>query len=100
MRLIDADKIGLTDFEIVMISKESKGAEKWKNALLTIIEKISCAPSVDAVPVVRCRDCKYYRPAERLGRKLPPDCGYFSVGKFLDTDLSPDDFCSRGERRK
>ena len=50
--------------------------------------------------IIRCRDCKYYRPAERLGMKLPPDCGYFSVGKYLDTDLSPDDFCSRAERRE
>jgi hypothetical protein len=50
--------------------------------------------------IIRCRDCKYYRPAGRLGMKLPPDCGYFSVGKYLDTDLLPDDYCSRAERKE
>lgn len=40
----------------------------------------------DLVPVVRCRDCKYYE-----GRNW---CG------LNETDFDPDDFCSYGEKKE
>ena len=52
-RLIDVDKLGLTDFEIVMCSGD------YKEALKMLIEKIENAPTVDAVEVVRCKDCRW-----------------------------------------
>ena len=57
------------------------------------------APTVDAVEVVRCKDCKYYREGKiwegvkfcfRLRGNDGEPVGY----NFCD-----DDFCSRGERR-
>ena len=42
-------------------------------------------PAVDAVPVVRCRECKQYN-----GHRY---CWY------LAADVMDDDFCSYGERR-
>lgn len=58
-----------------------------------LINRINNAHTVDAVPVVRCKDCKHYeihRPkvlenCERNGYLIP---------------MSPDDFCSYGERRE
>lgn len=47
--------------------------------------------NVDAVEVVRCKDCKHYQ-AQDLTR--PTTC---AVG--LEDNLA-DDFCSRGERRE
>lgn len=44
-RMIDVDKLGLTDFEIVMCSGD------YKEALKMLIEKIENAPTVDAEPV-------------------------------------------------
>lgn len=44
-------------------------------------------PSVDAVEVVRCRDCEYYIPSNRRIR-----CG------FLSGYVEDDDYCSYGER--
>ena len=44
------------------------------------------APTVDAVPVVRCKDCKAYEK----------DCGYCEAMGFT---CEQDDFCSYGERR-
>ena len=41
-RLIDADKIGLTDFEIILCQKENP----FKNALEMLLEKIENAPTV------------------------------------------------------
>ena len=52
MRLIDADKL-LTN--VIAISN-SEGQVTW-SAVSTM--DILAAPTVDAVPVVRCKDCKH-----------------------------------------
>lgn len=46
IRLIDANKIGLTDFEILMCNGD------YKEGLEMILQKIENAPTIDAVPVV------------------------------------------------
>ena len=49
---------------------------------------VKMMPTVDAVPVVRCQDCKWYQPdADKW-------CGYFECMGF-----EPDDYCSQGERK-
>ena len=53
------------------------------NDLLKILE---AAPTVDAVEVVRCRDCKHYNEG-------------FCVGYHAHHDSMPDDFCSYGEQK-
>lgn len=47
-------------------------------------------PSVDAVEVVRCRECKYLMFSDCYG-----ECskGYLGI-------VRPDDFCSYGERKE
>ena len=41
-RLIDANKIGLTDFEVILCQKENP----FKNALEMLLEKIENAPTI------------------------------------------------------
>ena len=60
--------------------------KKWQ------VKKMKCkdcipnaATPVDFVEVVRCKDCRFYSKA-----------GYCGVLGFCE----PDEFCSRGERRK
>lgn len=56
---------------------------------------VADAPTVDAVPVVRCKDCKLYcYNGYAFGRPVK-QC---SVTGFEDCE--DDDFCSRGERRE
>lgn len=90
MRLIDADKIGLTDFEIVMCEGS------YENALGMLIYKISNAPSIDAVEVVRCRDCKFsidfYKDGDCYCER--PEEPLFYKGE------SWSGFCEKGEREK
>lgn len=52
---------------------------------------ISNAPTVDAVPVVRCKDCMYLEPSLNSDWSW---CCYF------DSKVRGDDFCSHGERRE
>ena len=62
-----------------------------------IYEKYSTLPTVDAVEVVRCKDCKHYDNSEGI-------CWCHLNSKFfpggLDWHGFPEDgFCSYGERR-
>ena len=81
MRLIDVDDLG-----VGRCSKDVLPAAYcagW-NGLLGLIEK---APTVDAVSVVRCKDCRSYNK---------PKTGWCEV--HLDRE-HPDDFCSYGKRK-
>ena len=74
MRLIDADKL--------------ERQEYWGNERCfdyVDADDIDNAPTVDAVPVVRCKDCKH----EFGGSCIL--CGF--------QKRKPDDFCSYGERK-
>ena len=56
MRLIDAG---------ALIAQMEADAEHMEDALAVMmtyaaINDVKCFPTVDAVPVVRCRDCKYW----------------------------------------
>ena len=55
MRLIDADELGVGRCSRDVVP--AVYCAGW-NGLLGLIEK---APTVDAVPVVRCKDCKHLR---------------------------------------
>ena len=92
MRLIDVDDLG-----VGRCSKDVLPAAYcagW-NGLLGLIEK---APTVDAVPVVRCKDCKWFadnNDGEWYG------CQMFQVVRITPEDApKPDDFCSHGEHRE
>ena len=81
MRLIDADALG-----VGRCSKDLLPAAYcagW-NGLIELIEK---APTIDAVPVVRCRECK--NPNDAMVCMRTKD-GFWRSGN---------DFCSYGERK-
>ena len=58
----------------------------------TMNELIDDVPTVDAVEVVRCKDCKRYVEGHCL-REL-------GGGSYVPFPMKPDDFCSYGERRE
>lgn len=68
--------------------------ESIASGLLRRVERdgkvIGKSPTVDAVEVVRCRDCKHYKPDEY-------ECGCDFAGGL--PYVKADDFCSYGERR-
>lgn len=53
---------------------------------------IDDCPAIDAVEVVRCKDCIY---ASFYSNKLMYECG-----RYEDALMFPDDFCSYGKRRE
>ena len=76
-RLIDAD--ALLRHKRKMSGAEF-GGEFWDEAVLA--SDIKSAPTVDAVPVIRCKDCKYFQT------------------RLCENEDSYDDwFCADGERK-
>lgn len=90
MRLIDADALGIGNANKGVFDKPSY-ADGW-NSAIAIIED---APTIDAVPVVRCKECRY---AFRRSGRRPLGC--YLHGRNGITLHNGNDFCSYGERKE
>ena len=94
-RLIDADKRIAEIKKLYCDGCDNYGGVKcldcWVDDAMCLIDD---APSVDAVPVVRCGKCKNFRPYE--GEEHEGDCAEL-IG--LESCVYEDDFCSYGERK-
>ena len=67
-------------------------SEEFTKGVEFILKKIDNAPTVDAVEVVRCKDCEYYHLMEE---------GFYDCREVWGLDLpQPEDFCSYGKRRE
>ena len=60
-----------------------------------VAKAIEAAPAVDAVEVVRCKDCKHFDTCDFDGDVL---VGCMNLSGL--TDVSPNGFCSYGKRRE
>lgn len=80
MRLIDVDKL-----------KGKAFADPDDGEHFVYCQDIDKAPTVDAVPVVRCRECRYYAASGAT----TSFCIHPGGMKFT----SDSDYCSRGKRR-
>ena len=88
MRLIDADRLSEAIYDNVPAPYEDASWAK-ENCLA----EIEAAQTVDAVPVVRCRECKH---------RGTDDCIFHIKGEPADEELLlklDNDFCSYGERK-
>lgn len=80
-RLIDADKLHYI--------------RKWfedsnKSEVVVFAKEIDKAPTVDAVPVIRCKDCKHW--------ECDDDESYCRELGIFDTDMNS--YCSYAERKE
>ena len=60
---------------------------------------IEAAPTVDAVPVVRCRECKHWKPSGSKAGNSFSDMEYIGGCEFTNYYRSESDFCSYGKRK-
>lgn len=91
MRLIDADELRAWLVKAGRFLKLQDDKRTASHAIGKVIDHVDKIPAVDAVPVVRCRDCKYLYTDEY---------GFLACaesGAMLDPE--DDDYCSRGQRR-
>lgn len=59
-------------------------------------KEIDRAPTIDAVPVVRCKDCKHYKPQKKAAH-WESRTNY--CNRIVTIKVQPYDFCSYGERK-
>ena len=96
MRMIDADQMAVDESEAYMSAQVQITDDlKWLvnfAAHSKIQRLIADTPTVDAVPVVRCKDCEnsYYAVDDLI-------CSY---GPCVDCPVSPDFWCANGRRRE
>ena len=76
MRLVDADV-----------------ADKWMRQNNAFIDAaiLKAIPTIDAVPVVRCQECRYY-PTAKVNEKG------FLICPASGMEITETDYCSYGER--
>ena len=90
MRLIDADMA-----DVVIIYDKSNELTQV-SAIREYIERqrafLDKFPTIDAVPVVRCRECKHCDPENY-------HCDH-PMGTAAPLRRKPDDFCSYGDRKE
>ena len=95
-RLIDADAV-YKILESCEIRKATIGnpLTDWEYGYTCGIERaeseIECATTADAVPVIRCKDCKFYRQEIDMC-----DEPYSTAHNIVHED----DYCSRAERKE
>ena len=97
MRLIDANKLiknglrvnyGFDDDGVLLIP------------IGDVIRSIKMAKTVDAVPVVRCWECKHWKPSESKAGNSFSDMEYIGGCEFTNYYRRESDFCSYGERKE
>ena len=96
MRLIDADWV-LNNIKPYELSDEDWSVTGG-TAIRLIHNAIDQAPTIDAVPVVRCKDCKHLNVVNR--KELYAHCPKTNT-VFLPFELDTrEHFCSLGERKE
>ena len=91
MRLIDAKQL----------EKQVKEAFETQNPVLMgqMLRWIRKQKTIDAVPVVRCRDCKHWKPSGSKAGNSFSDMEYIGGCEFTNYCRRESDFCSYGERK-
>ena len=88
MRLIDATKL----IQLLCVNMDS--GEQFDKAT----HCVDVMPTVDAVPVIRCRECKHYKWNDCFAEITREDGKKYYVS-YIDSP-KPDDYCSRAERKE
>lgn len=92
MRLIDGDTLK-ERFEMLAYDDWNQGTgTTWARAFEESADVVECAPTIDAVEVVRCEDCKHSEEAFLPNRELW--CNAHEI--YCTSDW----FCADGERRE
>ena len=95
MRLIDADALA-SALNNGRLKEQTGRAVPFNAGVAFALTMVEYAPTIDAVPVVRCKDCKcsnVYQVDSDF--KMERWCD----GGFIPKSVQDDDYCSWGERK-
>ena len=94
-KLIDRDEA---------IKQINEKARKWSGSfygtgLVGAIDILLNVPTVAAVPVVRCKDCKHWKPGDSFGGNSLDDMQRIGRCPIVRFGRRENDFCCEGERK-
>jgi len=92
MRLVDAEAKSL----LMELSTYSRYTGIDEAPIETAVDAIHQAPTIDAVPVVRCKDCKWSN-VYQVDSDFPME--RWCNGSFIPKTVQDYDYCSWGERK-
>lgn len=85
-RLVDVDKLISS---LGWLVESGMTGNKTKAVIKLAIQTADGQPTVDAVEVVRCKDCRWFE-----------NDGFHTNCQIMRFCVEADDYCSRGERRE
>lgn len=89
VRPIDANEVFISG-----IAKDDEYGRGFIDGLEKALRAVKAAHTLDAVVVVRCKDCEHYHEFISGFR-----CVHFNGGDGRAYQVKPNDFCSYGKRR-
>ena len=100
MRLIDADALMdvIRQHEYRLATKQ--GSIDYGMFTLGIQQAVDEQQTIDAVPVVRCRECKHWKPSGSKAGNSFSDMEYIGGCEFTNYYRTESDFCSYGDRKE
>ena len=104
-RLIDIDRL-CNDLAKRWSIADKKKEDIIRAVMADVVTPIVVSqPTVDAVPVVRCKDCKHWIPYDWMFSEVwqSRNMGDYPENEigcaYCDMSMTSNDFCSRGERK-
>lgn len=98
----------LIDGEALSNAFDEEGADicteygNWGFSYQLVHDLIARAPEVDAVVVVRCKDCKYHRELNSSEKEYYNENALICTNSYFleSTAVESNDFCRYGKRRE
>ena len=102
MRLCDLDEIKIRVERQYKDCHGYSGNKKaiYREAILAVRSILHSAKTIDAVPVVRCRKCKHWKPSGSKAGNSFSDMEYIGGCEFTKYCRRESDFCSYGKRKE
>ena len=102
MRLCDLDEIKVCVDRQYENCHGYSGNKKaiYREAILAVKSVLHSAKPIDAVPVVRCRECVHWKPSGSKAGNSFSDMEYIGGCEFTKYCRRESDFCSYGERKE
>lgn len=88
------------DCLIDMIAERNRNTCNGKMSCIQMKRMVESIPAADVAPVVRCKECKHWKPSGSKAGNSFSDMEYIGGCEFTNYCRRESDFCSYGERKE
>lgn len=88
------------DCLIDMIAERNRNTCNGKMSCIQMKRMVESIPNADVAPVVRCKECKHWKPSGSKAGNSFSDMEYIGGCEFANYCRRESDFCSYGERKE